>query len=457
MLSGHASPEATLAVVFTSTFIAAICVLLRLWTRLVIARQPGIDDLLVTLSIIFTSTFSMCVAVQVHYGLGKHQASLSAHNELYLLKWFWISIWNYYLGLGLAKLSMVVQCMRIFGHIPKFHRAAWILGTVIAVFTTWTFFVSVFLCRPISKFWYPDGPGTCLNRLPLWFFNSSFNVVTDIATAILPLPVVKSLNLPRKQRHALMAVFGLGGAICTVSCVRFYALYAVATSSDPSWDNPQAALYANLEATVGIIASCLPTLKGLINKFFPNLFSSPRSGTHERSGEIALSRARKSGTKASVHDSENPEWDWIFLPKKNPQKQGSFFLRQHGPGGVKVTETEIEGGSPSGEESTTPKNGEIKVTTIVEQIEDRRESHDKKEDLVPVRPHDNFNLSKPKEEKEEQDGSKCLILTTENLEGQKTPQKWSSANRPHSSSPRHQQSNQKPLLKSRKTSASVKK
>ncbi|KAF7191835.1 Satratoxin biosynthesis SC1 cluster protein 4 [Pseudocercospora fuligena] len=387
MVSGHASPEATLAVVFTSTFIAAICVLLRLWTRLGIVRQPGMDDLLVSLSIIFTSTFSMCVAVQVHYGLGKHQDSLSAHNELYLLKWFWASIWNYYLGLGLAKLSMVVQCMRIFGHIPKFRRAAWILGTVIAVFTTWTFFVSVFLCGPISKFWYPNGPGTCLNRLPLWFFNSSFNVATDIATAILPLPVVKCLNLPRKQRRALMAVFGLGGAICTVSCIRFYALYAVATSSDPSWDNPQAALYANLEATVGIIASCLPTLKGLVTKFFPNLFSSTRSGTHERSEEIELS---KSGTKASIHDSKNHDRDWNPLPKKKPQKRGSIFMRKHGPGRVKVTQTEIEGGSPSGEESITPKDGEIKVTTIVEQVEGRREWHDSKEDLMPVKPYDTF-------------------------------------------------------------------
>ncbi|KXT15624.1 hypothetical protein AC579_5838 [Pseudocercospora musae] len=386
MVSGHASPQATLAVVFTSTFIAAICVLLRLWTRLVVVRQPGIDDLLVTLSIIFSSTFSTCVAVQVHYGLGKHQLSLSAHNELYLLKWFWASIWNYYLGLGLAKLSMLVQCMRIFGHIPKFRRAAWILGTVIAVFTTWTFFASVFLCRPISKFWYPNAPGTCLHRLPLWFFNSIFNVATDIATAILPLPVVKSLNLSRKQRRALMAVFGLGGAICTVSCIRFYALYAVATSSDPSWDNPQAALYANLEATVGIIASCLPTLKGLVTEFFPNLFSSTRSGTHGRSEEIELGDTGKYGTRASIHDLRNHDRERNTLPKKKPQNRRSIFMWKHGPGRVKVTETEIEGGSPSGEESTTPKHGEIKGTTIVEQVKEGREWHDSKEDFMPVKP-----------------------------------------------------------------------
>lgn len=216
------------------------------------------------------------------------------------------------------------------------------------------------------------------------FFNSSFNVATDIATAILPLPVVKSLNLPRKQRRMLMAVFGLGGAICAVSIIRFYALYAVAVSSDASWDNPQAALYANLEATVGITAACLPTLKGLLSKFFPKLFSSTRS-TNDRSGGFELSGTDKRGTKSSHMDSKNGEREWNPLPKKKVRKSGSMFSRGRSPGRVKMTETEIEGGSPR-DETHGVKDGEIKVTTIIEQVEGRRDWQDSKEDLMPVKP-----------------------------------------------------------------------
>ena len=37
------------------------------------------------------------------------------------------------------------------------------------------------------------------------------NIGTDIAIGILPLPVLKRLELPKRQKIALMIVFGLGG------------------------------------------------------------------------------------------------------------------------------------------------------------------------------------------------------------------------------------------------------
>lgn len=56
-----------------------------------------------------------------------------------------------------------------------------------------------------------------------------------------------------------MVVFALGGAVCIVTVIRFYSLYAVTTSDDYHWENPQAALYSNIELSVSIIGGCLPT------------------------------------------------------------------------------------------------------------------------------------------------------------------------------------------------------
>lgn len=39
-------------------------------------------------------------------GLGRHQASLSNTERTNLLRWLWISIILYHIGLGLAKLSI---------------------------------------------------------------------------------------------------------------------------------------------------------------------------------------------------------------------------------------------------------------------------------------------------------------------------------------------------------------
>lgn len=43
------------------------------------------------------------------------------------------------------------------------------------------------------------------------FANAGMNIATDIAIGILPLPMLKELQLPRRQKIALMTVFGLGG------------------------------------------------------------------------------------------------------------------------------------------------------------------------------------------------------------------------------------------------------
>ncbi|KAK4507420.1 hypothetical protein PRZ48_001155 [Zasmidium cellare] len=310
---------------------------------------------------------------------------------MYLLLWFFISIWNYYLGLGLAKLSIVLQCLRIFGNNHRFRISAYILGTIIAVFTAYTVFITIFLCQPTSHFWHPERPGKCLNRLPIWFFNSSFSIATDIATAVLPLPVVNSLNLPKRQRRMLMAVFGLGGAVCAVSLIRFYALYAIAISKDPSWDNPLAALYANLEATVGIIASCLPTMKGFVGRFFPRLFSTT-GASREVTPAIELSATKSSQLSSGVRRVQSTV-DRVWDPTVESGRKGLFSKIRNGFVKVKVTETTQDNGdgtqaSGSVESPLELKSNEIKVTTTVEQVERRKEDwiHDSKENLVPATP-----------------------------------------------------------------------
>lgn len=104
-------------------------------------------------------------------------------------------------------------------------------------------------------------------------------MLTDIAVTVLPLPVLKSLQLPARQRYILMGVFGLGGFICIVSVVRLSGIYATSVAKDVSWENSQAALYSNLEAAVGIIASCVPTLRAFVKTYFPRLFTSASAGS----------------------------------------------------------------------------------------------------------------------------------------------------------------------------------
>ena len=77
------------------------------------------------------------------------------------------------------------------------------------------------------------------------------------------------------------------GSTCIISILRLQSLYVVSVSDDITWDNPLAAIWSSTETNVGIICSCLPTLKGCVAHFFPRFFPS----TNSRSRSARDSRA----------------------------------------------------------------------------------------------------------------------------------------------------------------------
>lgn len=215
-----------------------------------------------------------------------------------------------------------------------------------------------------------------------------------------------------------MSVFGLGGIICLISIIRFHSLYAIAISDDPSWDNPLAALWAVLEATVGIIASCLPTLKGLVTRYFPNLFSSTIAGSRGGGGgggDVELSRASKSdGGGGNGNGGERV----IRIEKWDPKLSETSRSWGKSHKGVRVSEfeTDIYTSNPSAPPPPPPPpspplttitastrdrvvvgggrttSDGIQVTKVVEQVERRKEdwSLEDQESLVPVTARERF-------------------------------------------------------------------
>lgn len=50
-----------------------------------------------------------------------------------------------------------------------------------------------------------------MNLTAKWFSDAAVNICQDLILLILPMPYLKSLNLPKRQKAGLMAVFALGG------------------------------------------------------------------------------------------------------------------------------------------------------------------------------------------------------------------------------------------------------
>ena len=69
----------------------------------------------------------------------------------------------------------------------------------------------IFVCSPIHKAWDTDIPGRCVNEALLNLIVPIPWIVTDFAILIAPIPMVKNLQIPRKEKIGLGALFFTGG------------------------------------------------------------------------------------------------------------------------------------------------------------------------------------------------------------------------------------------------------
>lgn len=82
---------------------------------------------------------------------------------------------------------------------------------ILIVYGLWTVIGSALICIPVPYFWDPTiRGGHCMNKLAFWFSNAALNICTDIMILAIPVPVLKDLQLPKKQKVGLMLIFSIG-------------------------------------------------------------------------------------------------------------------------------------------------------------------------------------------------------------------------------------------------------
>ncbi|KAF2219703.1 hypothetical protein BDZ85DRAFT_183704, partial [Elsinoe ampelina] len=254
--------------------IAFLFVALRMFTRGIIVRNIGPEDWTILGAWLCSLALTICILFEVKFGQGHHIHTLSLTQLTGIYKSLYYSLSFYQAGLVLNKVSILCQYYRIFPG-KNIRLAIWIMAVLTAIYGFWSIFGNIFICTPIPYFWNRGIPGgKCINTTAFWFANAGMNILTDILVFVLPMPALKKLQLPKKQKVGLMLVFALGGFVCLTSILRLHSLYNVTKSTDLTWDNGPIAYWSSVEVNVGIICACLPTLKAFAMKYFPNMLNS---------------------------------------------------------------------------------------------------------------------------------------------------------------------------------------
>lgn len=145
----------------------------------------------------------------------------------------------------------------------------------------------------------------------------------DFIITTVPIPLIMSLNLPKRSRYGVVVLLTTGYVITAAGCIRTYYTWKIFyTNSDWTWWQSRAFLAGSIENDLAIICACVPTIKPLFPYLFGGIKDKIKSwpgksshysteASHDRS--LASDVKSKSGTEKTGTEShhDGPMYDDI--------------------------------------------------------------------------------------------------------------------------------------------------
>ncbi|KAL1304335.1 hypothetical protein AAFC00_000736 [Neodothiora populina] len=260
----------TIAVVFP--VIAVLISGLRLATRMA-ASRVGWDDIFITLSALLGIGYSATSIYQTRWGLGLQTRDFPPENLVRFSRVQYCGGPQYCLAVLGFKLSLLFSYLRVAG----FNRAyaVTINVVIVAVIISQVIFAILLsaACHPISKQWNPALPGECIDTLATYFALGGTSLTWDLIIIVLPLPIVRRLQLDRQNKMALGVVYGLGFFVTVVQAIRMRTVAKLA-----NYVESEAIIeWSIVEMNLGVIVACVPALAPLLRHCSKQVVQTSRS------------------------------------------------------------------------------------------------------------------------------------------------------------------------------------
>lgn len=274
----------------------SLVVLLRMYTRHAIVHAPGVDDYTMLAAAILAVGVTVSTILQAQNGLGRHAWLVTDAETMVQLKSLFAGEVLYNLAQICTKISFLLQYRRIFRDEHTRTVCFWLI-LFLALWGITQEFLVAFACIPVSIF-IPGMASKCIESLVVWYLTSIMNIVTDFVLFLVPLPAIRNLRLPLRQKVLVMSIFCLGFFTCIISIVRLFTLRAALNSTDATWDNAPTSWWTTIELNCGILCASIATLRPLIRILTGRPVTTVGAGT-AGTAESGTSRARSSFRKGA--------------------------------------------------------------------------------------------------------------------------------------------------------------
>ncbi|PWY74322.1 hypothetical protein BO70DRAFT_381417 [Aspergillus heteromorphus CBS 117.55] len=265
--------------------LAVIALAVRTWTRVVVVRSVSWDDYIMIVSVILSCVLSAVTLRMLNYGLGRHMWDVPEdHYTPWFLKLNVIAAIFYCAGTGFTKVSVLIFYLRIFPS-QGFRRAVWTIVFIAIGYNVASVLVNIFACYPIAGSWdFTITDIACIDRPVFYFANAGLGIFTDFATVLVPIPWLRRLQMPMRQKIAIGFMLAMGCFVGVVSCIRLSSLYILLKSTDLTWVTTNALMWCTIELNLGIIGGCITAMRPFVRRYFPRLLGLSSSSGYGESG-----------------------------------------------------------------------------------------------------------------------------------------------------------------------------
>lgn len=320
-----------IAIVWTCYAISTMFMITRLAVRLALHRTIRIDD--VWMIIAWLSLLTMCILQTIQQEALWYTANLFggrvskddktiplltdlARWQFPIITLFWTTLWC-------VKGSILAACYRF---VQPFTTRRWLWYGVVA-FTTLSYLAciltSVMSCSPPADYFRP---GKCSSPSELYrqrfslLFSTAMDVVSDFLIMAVPLSLLPRMNLNKKKKVALGAMFTLSLVIVSVSILR---MTQVTTKGQV--DIIGLAIWSTVETAVAVIIGSLPPLRTFLSRKMKQYAKSV--GTQNTSeGEYTLEDSYALGSKSrTIMKAESIPLD---EQHRSQQQQGRIYVQR---------------------------------------------------------------------------------------------------------------------------------
>lgn len=207
--------------------------------------------------------------------------------------------------MSVVKASVILFLLRID---DKRRRVDWSLKALFVfnlALMVGTFFADLFQCTPLHYTYdYPamdlaaqkaagadeegmlNGKeikgGYCIDQVGFFLAAAGLAVLTDVLILIIPMIMVKDLQMRKKKKIAVWSILSIGWIVTAVSIARFgiYVHRFSPTNKDRSYGIGYT--ISGVEANLAIIAACAPAMNGLTRRVAPAFLSSGKSRSYSK-------------------------------------------------------------------------------------------------------------------------------------------------------------------------------